>query len=259
MTQKLPTIFLAGCQKTASTWIYKCFKEHPGIFTTQNDAVHYFTIHHHEGLDWYAPLFADAKEGQTIVDTTPSYIRHASAAQRIYDFNPQAKFIFSFRNPIERAFSHYWHLKRREVISYTFEDAFEYGGYGAIDMFDTWVKPGLYMEQLQPFLDLFPKEQIKVVLFDDLKVDPAAFIKGIFEFMEVDASFVPEMVHKKSNSGSKNRNKRTWKQRILRLPPDPTEYQQGIAPNIREHLRQVYQQPNQELGAWLQRDLSHWQ
>jgi len=110
----LPNFFLGGCQKTASTWLYRCFREHPEIYVPENDATHYFTMNYFQGLDWYRKIYQNNSGEKVIGDTTPSYIRDFYAPARIAKYNPQAKIIFTFRNPIDRAFSHYWHEKKKE-------------------------------------------------------------------------------------------------------------------------------------------------
>jgi hypothetical protein len=51
---------------------------------------------------------------------------------------------------------------------------------------------GRYYGQLKRYFDLFPREQIHVFLFDDLKRDPLKTVQGIYRFLEVDAQFVPD-------------------------------------------------------------------
>jgi hypothetical protein len=52
-SSKKVDVFIAGSQKTGSTWLYECFKEHPEILVPKKDAIHYFTINHDLGHDWY--------------------------------------------------------------------------------------------------------------------------------------------------------------------------------------------------------------
>ena len=256
------SVFLAGCQKTASTWLYHCFREHPDIFVPELDAIHYFTINHYRGLDWYHPYFGEAGSGQTLIDATPSYIRDPEAARRIFAYNPEAKLIFSLRNPIDRAFSHYWHQKRKGQVGYAFEDAINYRGVGNIDMFDNWIRAGMYIELLQPFLELFPKENIKVVWFEDLKKDPNAFIKEVFSFIGVDEAFVPNTVSEKRNAAKASaKSSKGLKGRLKALvkgAPKPTEYELGMAPEVRQRLQEIYREPNRQLGEFFNKDLSHW-
>ena len=106
-------IFHIGPQKTGTTWIYRCSREHPEIAVPPKDSIHYFDMFYPRGRGWYAEFFADAKPGQKLIDPTPSYIRSPLAAARIYEENPEAKIVLCLRHPIERAFSHYWHEKKR--------------------------------------------------------------------------------------------------------------------------------------------------
>ena len=172
-------LFLAGIAKSGTTWLYHCFDEHPEILVPDKDAIHYFNLNYHKGDDWYHKWF-QARGGERIIcDPTPSYMRGSEVAARIHGYNPEAKFLFALRNPVERAFSHYWHQKRKGRINFEFTDVLYYNGVGNYDLYDIWIRPGFYNDQLTSFFELFNKERIKVVLFDHLKADPSAFLSEI--------------------------------------------------------------------------------
>ncbi len=61
-----------------------------------------------------------------IVDNTTSYARDPLAPKRIYNYNPKSKIVFLIRNPIDRAFSHYWHEKRKLKINFKFEENLQF-------------------------------------------------------------------------------------------------------------------------------------
>ena len=114
-------IFYLGPPKTASTWLYQCMKEHPEVVTTNYDTVHYYDIFYSQGEEWYRDQFNKLKsENEKYFDATPSYIQTRCAVERLVRENPKAKIIIGLRNPIERAFSHYWHLKKKGMIKYDF-------------------------------------------------------------------------------------------------------------------------------------------
>ena len=277
----LPTFFLAGCQKTASTWLYCCFQEHPDILVPPTDAVQYFTMNYHRGLDWYRRHF-NAYQGEVeVCDPTPSYIRDLQAARRIADFNPDARLIFSLRNPVERAFSHYWHEKKKHKIAFEFEEVLD-----NFDLYHNWIASGFYAELLKPFYDHFPAEQIKVVLYDDLKSDARAFLRSILEFLEVDPDFEPSVIDRKMNKAYYRPTQHDLSriQRMDRLLEPArrilpasiksclrqrflggrytnqvvSEYERGMDPQVRRRLQDVLAPENEKLARLIGRDLSHW-
>ena len=114
--------FYLGPPKTASTWVFECLKEHPQICATDHSESNYFDVNFHKGPQWYEDLYPEMQKGQIKIDCTPSYINSIQAMERILTHNPNAKFSFGVRNPVERAFSGYWHVNRLGHINYKFKD-----------------------------------------------------------------------------------------------------------------------------------------
>jgi len=254
--------FLAGCQKTGSTWLYKCFQEHPEVYVPEKDAIHYFTINYYKGKEWYKQWFGGIKNEKVICDPTPSYIREPLAAERIYEFNPKAKLIFTLRNPIERSFSHYWHQKRKKSVSFNFTDTLTYNGVGNIDLYDIWIRSSFYYDQLLPYFNIFPRDQLKVLFFEDLKSNPKDFLVEVLTFLDVDVSFEPSVLHKKINSAPQISNNTSVKKRIKNLlyneESTVDEYKEGVPQDLKSELIKVFEKKNKQLEDLIQVNLSHW-
>lgn len=265
--------FLIGCQKTASTWIYKSLEEHPEVNVSDKDAIHYFTINYYRGDDWYEKKFTNKPSAKVTIDTTPSYYRDLLAPQRIKNYNPNAKLIISLRNPIDRAFSHYWHEKKKGTIKHNFEDALLYSGHGNYDLFNNWIESGYYHKWISNFLNHFDRSQILFLKYEDLKIDAKAFYKKICDFMEVDASFEPTTLTKSVNKAGKpavilKKENTSFVSRLknkllnkneLNVPVILNEYEMGIKQEVREILSKIYKEENEKLATLTKLDLSDWQ
>jgi hypothetical protein len=278
--QGLPNFFLAGCQKSATTWLHRCFREHPEIYVPEKHMIHFFDIHYAKGFDWYREFYIDRSGEKMIGDTTVSYIRDTMVPQRIDDYNPDAKLIFSLRNPIERAFSHYWHEKKKRKIAFEFQEVF-----ANYDLYQSWVVPGFYYRHLQRFYEHFPEEQLMVVLVEDMARDPQAVIQRIFTFLGVAPDFIPSILHRQVNEAwyrprrSQEISRRLYAltrpirqlvpERVRQLLKDvlfggenpgqiQSEYDRGMDPEVRAQLREVFQPENEKLARMLNRDLSSW-
>ena len=277
----LPNFFLAGCQKTASTWLHRCFREHPEIYVPENDATHYFTMNYHKGLRWYRTKYEDYSGEKAVGDTTPSYIRDFYAPSRIAEYNRNAKLIFTFRNPIDRAFSHYWHEKKKRKIAFKFSEVLE-----NYDLYENWIVAGFYYQHLSRYYEYFEKDQILVLIFEDLKENSHSFLKTIFRFLDVDDSFVPSVIEKKVNVAwlyprDINKNDKfilikdlanrlvvkKFYQRVANkinksfrsIGLSSSEYYDiGISPEMRAKLNDIFHKENQKLSQAIGRDLSHW-
>jgi hypothetical protein len=277
---RLPNFFVAGFQKCATTWLHHCLLEHPQIFVPELHMLHFFDIHYERGFEWYRSFFKDANHAVRIGDTTVSYARDPNAAKRISEFDPNVLIIFCLRHPIERAFSHYWHEKKKGKIAFRFEELFE-----NYDLFNDWVRPGFYAEHINRFYEYFPKNQMLILLVDDIESNPLDVIRQMYIFLEVDAEFQPPSLKKRVNKawfkpssaqkivtsiGNKVHHTgrfipKTIKEMIKRTGLKPSwlinprsEYDLGMPAHIREQLLNIFRPEVKNLSNILQRDLNRW-
>lgn len=207
-------LFHVGPQKSGTTWLYQALKEHYEVTTSETDAIHFFDMNFHRGIDWYHKFFNDASK-TCVFDPTYTYIRDRSAPKKIFDYNSKAKIMFTARNPLERAFSHFWHEKKKDRFNFSFSEVFN-----NYDLFANWIEPGFYAMHYNKYLEFFPKEQIKILFLEDLNEDPKTFFEAICEFCEIDSSFSPSILEKKINSAAsfKPREKILRDQKLMDIP-----------------------------------------
>lgn len=280
-----PDFVIVGPQKCATTWMYEGLAEHPDVYVPETDSVHYFDMGYHHGTEWYREYFPDDPEEYTVVgEETPSYIRSETAPERIAELNSDAKIIFSLRNPIDRAFSHYWHEKAKGKISFEFEEVLE-----NYDLYENWVRPGMYVDHIERFEDAFGEDQVKLMYFDDLVDDDAAFIREVYEFVGADPDFTPSIIDEKVNdarwsSGIEVVDKLYYRvvNIVYRRAGEPvkkvlrpvhafvqegglsnpfaseSEYEKGMDPETRERLEEIFLEKTRELGQRTDRTFEHW-
>tara|TARA_X000001036_G_scaffold439118_1_gene489007 strand:+ start:1153 stop:2118 length:966 start_codon:yes stop_codon:yes gene_type:complete len=143
----------------------------------------------------YFELFREHKNEQYAGEVSNGYLYSSKAANNIYNFNPSAKIIIILRNPCDRAFSHC----RQEYIFGNESDNATYknftqkiiNDYKVLD--DKWggkshifIELGLYYNQVKRYYDLFPKENIKILLYDDLKNNPEQIKDNLFNFLNLE-------------------------------------------------------------------------
>jgi len=149
-----------------------------------------------------------------------------------------------------------------------------------------WQKD-FYYADLKRYTELFPRENIKIMLFDDLKEDPAEFLRGVERFLGV-REFVPENIHRKSNTTtmprSKNLNASLHKIRLfirrknlnfitdlIRLTKLDRVYNWALYKNTKnfdqkptmsmEEKKKLYEYFSEDINKLellLEKDLSHW-
>lgn len=277
----MPNLFLVGCQKCATTWIHRVLREHPQVFAPREDELHYFDIRYADGPAWYERFYAHYRGERYAADTTSSYFRDPAVPARLAQHQPEAHILVCVRNPIDRAFSHYWHEKKKNKIAFEFEELFT-----NYDLFESWVASGFYARHLARYREHFADEQIMVLLQEDLNRDSRAFVRSIFEFLGVDADFVPSVVDQPINRATYRptqgqiaraylvdqlaepvrwvlpkavRAKLRQRYRGGRYLNEVTsEYERGMKPQVRDRLREVFAPENERLAGMINRDLGHW-
>lgn len=182
-----------GAQKCGTSWAYACLYEHPQVCAPIKE-IHFFSRpRFSEGKAWYEAHFKKCDEGKLKGEFSTSYLYSEEAPGRIHACYPDAKLIAILRNPIDRAYSQYRNsIKSGEIPkSMTFEE------YRASEK--SVCEQGFYTEQLARYSALFPKEQLLVLIYEDIKKDPILFMKRIYQFLGVDDTFVASMVHDEIN------------------------------------------------------------
>ena len=182
-----------GAQKSGTSWAYACLYEHPDICAPVKE-IHFFSrSRFSEGRDWYEHHFRNCTEGKLSGEFSTSYLYSEAAAERIHSFYPHAKLIAILRNPIDRAFSQYRNAIKAGEISESVS-------------FETYMRDepsvlaqGLYEVQLERFYSHFDPSNILVLIYEDIRRDPIAFMRKIYVFLGVQTDFVSSMVHDEIN------------------------------------------------------------
>ncbi len=251
----LPNFFHAGFPKSATTWFHRCLREHPEVFVPDADALHYFTVHFDQGEQWYARHYRNYAGERIVGDTTPSYAGFDWSRRRLAEFNPDARILITLRNPIDRAFSHYFHMKQKRGYPTRFEEALE----NKADLFQWLIALGFYGHHLSDLFRYFAREQVCVISYDLLVSDPRTFCGQVFDFLEIDSSFLPSCVNRKVNSATRFQRPLGQILRQFFCVANPTsEYEVGLAPKTLTRLKEIYRPDIERLQELLNQDFSHW-
>jgi len=182
-----------GAQKSGTSWAYTCLYEHPQVCIPVKE-IHFFSRPRYaEGKEWYEAHFKKCKEGALRGEWSTSYLYSAETPERIHACYPNVKLLAILRNPINRGYSQYRNTIRSGEIpkTMTFD---EY----ATQEKSVW-EQGRYAEQIERFLKYFPREQMLIMIYEDIKKDPIAFMRRIHEFLGIEPNFVSSMVYDEVN------------------------------------------------------------
>jgi len=282
---------IIGAAKSGTTWLADMLRQHPKVFIPEWKELHYFNprfadapelenLNHAKPIEWYLRFFEGATPDQIKGEATPAYMWDEPAAKKIQQFNPNIKLIAILREPVARAFSHYLHWKHKGVvISADFRQ-------GIIEREDILGR-GLYYAQLKQYADLFPSENMKIVLFDDLQNDGRKLLEEIEGFLGIE-KFIPENIDAVSNV---SRTPRYWiinkflttlrlrlrrsklnfvtdiirglglarlAMKIMQSNARVLESKPTIPADLQASLKQYYQEDIEKLEKFINRDLSSW-
>lgn len=184
-----------GAQKCGTSWLDACLREHPEIYMFPEKEAHFFdSVNNLSTSDIYEACFHETDE-KIVGEITPSYIFYRKCHELIYQYNPNVKLIAILRDPTERAISQY----KMEMARGSIEpnegiwDSFERG----LPLYGPIRERGLYQQQLDLYYSLFDRDQILVLDYDDIAKSPEKLIKTVFEFLDVDSSFIPSKLNKR--------------------------------------------------------------
>jgi len=285
-----------GVAKAGTTWIARCLGEHPAVCMARFKETNFFLRnhitsglpaprpkdmpHYDEGLDWYKQKFSDHEPGQLRGEFSPAYFADPECADLLYAHNPRMKLLCSFRNPADTAYSGYYQLSLVQPLPDTFEEF--------LDEYPELLEYGRYHDNLQPFLKRFPRENVHLMLFEDIRADPGAAYRRICRFLEIDSSFVPGSLDQRVNPRRVLRSRalrnlrcavrdiiastaatRKLRAGLVRLGVDRIALKlfllnqkpgtvPPLAPKTRRRLGEFFRKDNEALGELLNRDLSHW-
>ncbi len=204
----LPNFIVIGAAKAGTTSLHWYLAEHPQVFMTPVKDPSYFAygVDDEGRLLWgepefhgfpvrslgeYERLFAEAGDAPAIGEASTMYLECPQSAARIRELLPAARIICSIRHPVDRAYSDYvMDLRHRGRRFDPARDLTATSDWARPD--SRWMRIGRYHEQLSRYFDAFPRDQVCVVLFDDLKRDPLRFTQDVYRFLNVDPAFVPD-------------------------------------------------------------------
>jgi hypothetical protein len=209
-----PTFLVIGAYKCGTTSLHHYLRSHPDVFVPERKEPNHWAFAH--GPDpvverarnpayatsivdrsEYDALFAGAAGHAAVGEVSPEYLTHPMAAANIAAELPDVRLAAILRNPVERAWSDYLMyvrdgLERETDFGRALDLQAERAAAG--DPTGFYVTTGRYGEQLGRYLERFDREQLLVVLTEDLQRDRQATMARIFEHLGVDPGFeVPEL------------------------------------------------------------------
>ena len=191
MAAPLPEFLGLGTQKGGTTTLHRLLGQHPDIYLPACKEVHFFDLTYDAGEGWYRNHFADAKPHQTCGEITPFYLFHPDVPGRIYQHIPNARLIVLLRDPVERAISQVFHAQRLGFEPLPIDEALaaEQSRLATGDPYSfqkhSYLSRSRYLEQLDRYEALFPREQLLILRSEDLFSTPEKIWQKLLSFLEL--------------------------------------------------------------------------
>ncbi len=253
--KKIPNFFIVGAPRTGTTSLYFYLKSHPQVYMSPIKEPNFFAkdlklsdfrggykeplmfnlnkyfskkvldfVHlaYITDIEMYLKLYKDVKNEIAIGEASTSYLYSKVAAKEIYKFNNDAKIIILLRNPVERAFSHYlMNLQIGLTDNFNFLSDFYQDlkvnkkGWGISHLY---FELGLYYEMVNRYLEIFPKENVKIIIFEEFKKKPKKVFWEILKFLNLRKDYNVDLTKKYNISNIPKNPKLHKKIKFIAIP-----------------------------------------
>ena len=262
---KYPNFLVIGSSRSGTTSLYHHLGEHPEAYVTPRLEPRFFAFENDPlryggpgdeilrervvtDASAYQALFAHTRGQRAVGEVAPAYLSSATAPAAIRRYTPQAKLIAILRNPVERAISSF-RLQRMEGLepaamlaaAWDLEAVRAREGWSYVWLY---TYRGLYYTHLRRYRDLFPAEQMKVLLYEDWAAEGGReLLREVFRFLDLDEAYLPERtVRLNSTTGM--------------LDADGSAC--AVSDECRALLVRYYREEIDRLEELIDRDLSAW-
>ena len=248
----LPNFLIIGAARSGTSTLYTFLRSHPEIYLRESKRPepHFFfkMSEYRKGLRYYEERwFPPEGKWPAVGEASTSYLFGPHVPGRIARDLPGVRLIAVLRNPIDRAFSSYWHSVRSKVETLDFptaidrEDertkAIEGESLGELKPY-SYVARGYYHAQIVNYLRFFDRDQIAIFTFEELRDTPVPLLEAIYRHIGVSTGHLPARLDIAEN----------------RSVPIGAR----MEPALRRRLADVYAEDVSRLGKLLGRDLSSW-
>lgn len=214
-----PNLFIVGQPKSGTTALHQFLGQHPEIYMSSIKEPHFFCSDFHLESDRaygkqrffdfrsesaYLQLFNKAKNVKIAGESSTNYLYSQVAAEKIHNFNPDAKIIIILREPAKYLYSlhsHYVKFTEENEPDFLTALSLESKRREEEEFLSSRVTSPSYLyysqriqyyQQVKRYCDRFDPKQIKVIIFEEFKSANETIFKEVLEFLEVDSSFTPE-------------------------------------------------------------------
>lgn len=292
-----PNFFIAGAPKCGTTALYAYLRQHPDVFMPDVKEPHFFgsdlgfRYRRRPSPEKYRSYFRGSAGRIRIGEASVWYLYSTRAATEIRAAVPDARIIAMVRNPVEMIPSLHAQFVYNGHEDLTLGEALDAQPARArgerippAANFPNgllYTRVATFSEQLQRYFEVFGRDGVHVIVFDDFQASPATAYADAVQFLGISAEHAPDFT-------VVNPNKVVRSIKFSRLVNRPPEWARRIGravvpeggrrrvhdllmrpniryrpreapdPSIQERIRILMSDEVERLGSLLGRDLGHW-
>jgi len=207
--------FIVGTAKAGTSALHEylsarpevcmCSVKEPNFFSHDEIAAQrlYYKKRNVETESEYHNLFHTRPSTRLLGEASVSYLYYPDVARRIYDYNPEAKILICLRDPVRRAYSHYCMDYALGLVKEPISTIWKNGAGHPVtgNHYQQYFLIGEYTDQIKRYLDVFPKNQILILLHEDLCAYPEKTMSRLATFLGLNTDSVNEELPLENVSG----------------------------------------------------------
>jgi hypothetical protein len=217
MVDRSVQFLIIGAQKSATSWLYYCLRDHPEIHLPRRKREDIYLggdLHQEHGTDWYFQHVGEPNDGQRVGDVSTDYLFDLRSPAAVEDELGDLKVMASLRSPLDRAISSYfWNMRKMNVRELDPNEGLRRAikewklkqpktTYDPEEYYFNIIARGMYAEQLERYVNQFGPESVYLLYYEDIRERPLDTLQRLYRALGVDPSFRPSSLTRRPKQNS---------------------------------------------------------
>lgn len=203
----VPDFAMIGAQKTASTFLHRMLAQHPQVFIPDEEVKIFEQADSLEEIqaffdNWPKKDIFNKKIGLR----RPNYLTKVEIAEKLFQYAPNIKLIITLRDPVKRAISSYFHLIKLgflpvQSLNQGMDAILNKNLAHAYPAAQQVIEYGFYGKHIEDYLKIFKKQQLLIILENEIKQDIQKVIENICQHIDITPQVLQEPQGFRANQG----------------------------------------------------------